>query len=206
MPSATIAAHLLARPESTSRTAVTFGVSDEQAPRTEQEATAVAAKITGAICKIGRDATRAAFRELAPAAGLIHIAAHARFVAATPQASGLRLADAWLTAADVLRLKLNASTVILSACDSGKSGIDAANDLLGLIRAFLVAGASSVLSSLWPLHDETALKLMAETIGSGYAEDGSIGIKSRLRRSQLELARSGHHPAFWAPMFSVGTP
>ena len=206
MPSATIAARLLARPESTSRTAVTFGVSDEQAPRTEQEATAVAAKITGAICKIGRDATRAAFRELAPAAGLIHIAAHARFVAATPQASGLRLADAWLTAADVLRLKLNASTVILSACDSGKSGIDAANDLLGLIRAFLVAGASSVLSSLWPLHDETALKLMAETIGSGYAEDGSIGIKSRLRRSQLELARSGHHPAFWAPMFSVGTP
>jgi tetratricopeptide (TPR) repeat protein len=206
MPSATIAARLLARPESTSRTAVTFGVSDEQAPRTEQEATAVAAMIAGSICKIGRDATRAAFRALAPTAGLIHVAAHARFVAATPQASGLRLADAWLTAADVLRLKLDAPTVVLSACDSGKSGIDAANDLLGLIRAFLVAGATSVVSSLWPLHDETALKMMVETIGLGYAEGGSSGIQSRLRRSQLEQARSGLHPAFWAPMFSVGTP
>jgi len=206
MPSATIATRMLTSAPPPSQPAVTLGVSDEQAPRTEQEARLIAAMIPGSNCMTGREATCAAFTQFAPAAGLIHIAAHARFIAATPQASGLRLADAWLTASEVLRLKLNAPTVILSACDSGKSGIDSANDLLGLIRAFLVAGASTVVSSLWPLHDETALKMMAETIGLGYAEGGSNGIQGRLRRNQLELARSGAHPAFWAPMFSVGTP
>jgi CHAT domain-containing protein len=183
---------------------VCFGVSDEHAPRTEQEAAAIAARIPGALCKLGTAARCDALRLAIHGAGLLHVAAHARFVPAAPQASGLRLADGWLTAADVLRMRLAGAGVVLSACDSGRSGVDASNDLLGLIRAFLVAGARGVVSSLWPLHDETALKIMVESVGLGYAASGFSGVIDRVRDAQIEQAKAGVHPAFWAPLFTIG--
>ena len=61
---------------------------------------------------------------------------------------------------DILGLKLGAALVTLSACQSGVSKITAGDELLGLVRAFLAAGAKSLLVSMWWADDQATSELM----------------------------------------------
>ena len=61
-------------------------------------------------------------------ARVIHIASHARFVRSDPLASGLRLADGWLTARDILNLRIGGATVVLSGCDTGRAVIASSDE------------------------------------------------------------------------------
>lgn len=150
------------------------------------------------------EVTQQTVREAAADCRLVHLATHGDFRPDNPLFSGLWLADGWLTTLDVFDLSLHASLVTLSACQTGRSVVGGGDELFGLMRAFLLAGARSLLLSLWPVADETTADLMATFYGrlATGEEKGQA-----LRAGQLSFVRRddfGRHPYFWAPFYLVG--
>ncbi|MCH7798142.1 MAG: CHAT domain-containing protein [Planctomycetes bacterium] len=204
-PSAGVYAQLARRParQTTGRRAVVVGVADEVAPRIESEARRVAALLgDDTTTLIGPDASVARFCAAVPRADLIHLACHARFAPATPLGSGVRLADRWLTVRDIFSLRLDAGLVTLSGCETGRSLVHTGDELVGLLRGFLAAGASSVLVSLWRVDDETAAPIMEEFYEAWMA--GSHTTAGALRQAQLHGLLRSPHPAYWAPFQLTG--
>ena len=156
-------------------------------------------------------ATSRRLTELAPTYRTIHLAAHGDFRPDNPLFSGLALEDGWLTTFDIFNLRLNASLVTLSACQTGRNVNSGGDELLGLMRAFLYAGAASLVLSLWPVEDRSTARLM-EAFYAGLADGRSKA--AALRQAQLQfihqqagkehLSELYAHPYFWAPFFLVG--
>ncbi len=138
---------------------------------------------------------------------LIHIACHGDYHQENALFSGLMLEDGALTTLDVFGLRLHASLVTLSACQTGRSIIGGGDELLGLTRAFLAAGAISLLMTLWSVSDRSTIAWM-ERFYTLLKEGKSKG--EAIQRTQMEfLAGQGdfgnyRHPFFWAPFFLTG--
>lgn len=140
---------------------------------------------------------------------LFHCAAHAEFRADSPLFSGIELADSRLTTLEVFNLKLRASLVTLSACDTGKSVIGGGDEILGFIRAFFSAGAASLLLSQWAVEDRSTLLLMKRFYASLKSGETKA---AALRQAQLALlngeaggdADRYRHPYYWAPFYLIG--
>ena len=115
--------------------------------------------------------------------------------------SGIFLEDGALTTLDVFNLQLNASLVTLSACETGRNVISGGDELLGLMRAFLSAGAQSLLMSLWRVEDQSTQRLMMQ-----FYEQLRQGqpLPAALRIAQCALLGEGLHPYFWAAFELVG--
>lgn len=204
-PSAGVFAHLAASGTAPRRgTRLVVGCADDAAPRIEHEAGRVAAALS-ADTLIGDAATCAALRRGAREADLLHLACHGRFSARYPSASGLRLSDRWLTLADIVRLGLRADLVVLSGCDTGRNVVTAGDELVGLLRAFLSAGARSVIATLWPAHDETTENLMIDFYNH-WRSGGGAAKRGALREAQLGAMERDPHPLLWAPFILVGQP
>lgn len=114
--------------------------------------------------------------------------------------------EALLTASDIARMRLDADWVVLSACNTNAGQGAAAPVFSGLARAFVQAGARSLLLSQWPILDNFAAPLTVETVR--LATRGMPRAQA-LREAQLRLladrSRSGSaHPAIWAPFMLVG--
>jgi tetratricopeptide (TPR) repeat protein len=205
-PSASVWAGLMGQGGRTdSRGALVVGVADDIAPQIQSEAREVATILDGAKLLVGQNATVASVSAAAGGQRLIHFACHARFERDLPLASGLRLADRWLTLRDIYALRLSADIVTLGACDSGRSLVQAGDELVGLLRAFLAAGASCVLASLWPVQDEFSVGLFRDiyTISNQRGKRQS-DLALYLREAQLARLSDGNHPVLWAPYFAVG--
>lgn len=152
------------------------------------------------------NATREVIALHAQHARILHFATHAESRRDNPLFFRLALADGWLTALDIFSLKLKASLVTLSACDTGYSVIGGGDELQGLIRAVLASGASSVLPTLWAVADQSTGQLMQRFYGFLLQGESKA---SALRCAQLELLHSAtdtafSHPYFWAPFVLVG--
>ncbi len=203
----------LLRPPSTAptaaRNAVAFGYSyGGRLPFTTHEANGVAAALgvaSGAtLCE--EQATLAQLRRLAPDSHVLHLATHGCFRGDNPLFSGLALADGWLTTLDIFNLQLKASLVVLSACQTGRSMIGGGDELMGLMRAFLAAGAASLISTLWTVEDSSTATLM-DVLYRQLAQGENKG--QALRHAQLCFAQadsqSPHaHPYFWSPFLLTG--
>jgi CHAT domain-containing protein len=115
--------------------------------------------------------------------------------------------DALLTASEAATLKLSADLIILSACNTAASdGTPGAEGLSGLARAFIYAGARSILVSHWPVDDHATSVL---TTGMVAEMQAGTPRGEALRRSILKLMREDArgfyaHPRFWAPFILVG--
>lgn len=208
VPSATVLAHVAATEaaaatRSRPRSVLAVGLSDIEIPHAADEALAISALVHGSQRLIGPKATIDAFLRAAPEASILHLATHARFTASDPLASGLKLADGWITAREVASLRLHGATVVLSACESGKTGVDIGGEILGLLRAFLVAGATSIIASYWPVSDAVAREVMADAYEQWHTK-GDLPLAASLRLAMLDAAKRRPHPAEWAPFFSVG--
>lgn len=212
-PSASVLTRMTQRPAgSEPARRVVVGVSDELIPYAEREACAVAERITAATRLIGREATTQRVKEALRGAGAIHIAAHARFIHENPMASGIKLADGWLTARELCALRLEGAAVTLSGCDTGRSALTAGEELMGLTRAFLLAGARSLLLTLWPAHDRHASDFMLAVCEARYDDAGrevtdtesSGGLAGAVRQSQLALRERQGHLAAWGPYVLIG--
>lgn len=156
------------------------------------------------------EATVAVLRETGENGRILHLAAHGDFRPDNPIFSGLALADGWLTTLDIFNLRLRASLVTLSACQTGRSVIGGGDELLGLMRAFLSAGAASLVLSLWAVEDTSTAKLM-ELFYMNLAAGQSKRAALQLAQKHLLLTESvSHpyyiHPYYWAPFYLVGNP
>lgn len=178
---------------------------------TLHEARTIAGRWQGDVL-LEEEATRDGLREKAPGRRVLHLATHGDFRPDNPLFSGLALADGWLTTLDIFNLRLRASLVTLSACQTGRSVVGGGDELLGLMRAFLSAGAASLALSLWAVEDRSTAEMM-ETFYDALAAGQSKG--AALRRAQrdfLEAARAERatadtprtHPYYWAPFYLVG--
>jgi CHAT domain-containing protein len=123
------------------------------------------------------------------------------FRADNPMFSSLRLHDGWLTATEVLQLDLDGTIVTLSACESARNQVLAGDELVGLARGFLGAGASTLVASLWLVQDETTAWMME----NWYARlQSGANRAAALRDAQLTLKERHQHPYYWAPFVLIG--
>lgn len=134
-------------------------------PGAEKEALAIA-QLFNTQALTGKDATKAAVLERMPGARIIHLATSALVDEERGTGTALALApsgndNGWLTAEEILDLKLNAELVVLSGCDTGLGKITG-DGVIGLARSFIAAGASSVIVSLGDVSDEATAFLMTE--------------------------------------------
>ncbi len=129
-------------------------------PYAEKEVKKVSALFpagTSAI-EVGGAATKAKFREMAPKYSYIHLATHGLVDQEHPMESAVVLApeggdDGLLTVKEILQLpQLKAKMIVLSACQTGQGKITG-DGVVGLSRAFVIAGTPSVLVSLWSVDD-----------------------------------------------------
>jgi CHAT domain-containing protein len=177
-------------------------------PHTVQEARAVASIFNGQVF-LEDQATVANVRRGARDCRTLHVAAHGDFRADNPLFSGLALADGWLTTLEIFNLRLKASLVTLSACQTGRNVVGGGDELLGLMRAFLSAGAASLVLTCWAVEDRSTAQLM-ESFYRKLAHGWTKG--QALRHAQLQFLQGldeqkdtdYSHPYFWAPFFLVG--
>jgi CHAT domain-containing protein len=180
-------------------------------PEAEHEAQEVARTIAPVEKPvIGAAATRNTLLQRIQQANIIHIASHAHFEPAAPLASWIALAtpsgdDDLLTAVDILTLSLSANLVTLSACETGSvkgEGVTLGDDPLSLARAFLAAGARSVVASYWPVNDAATTQFMLSFYGHIRAGSGAA---EALRAAQREFLDAGRPPYLWAGFYVLSS-
>ena len=118
--------------------------------------------------------------------------------------------DGLLTASEIAQLKLDADWVVLSACNTAAEEKPGAEALSGLARAFIYAGARSLIVSHWSVDDEATARLMVGTFRAS-TRDPKLSHTEALRLAMLamiEQARSDNDadPRLWAPFMVVGEP
>lgn len=157
---------------------------------------------------IGKDVTRQTFGEAISGRDLIHFQGHAVHVPSEPLNSFLALADGNLTAREIFGLsQLSAELVTLSACESAASVIAVGDEPLGLIPAFLYAGANSVLATLWKVHQASAaltMRLFYELL----TDRNTLLDKALSLRQAMLIVRSTpgfDAPYHWAPFVLHGS-
>ncbi|OCQ93930.1 hypothetical protein BCD67_20610 [Oscillatoriales cyanobacterium USR001] len=173
-------------------------------PGSEQEAKAIASLLK-AQPLIGAQATENAVRQQIGNAQIIHLATHGLLdnlmgfqssLAFTPD----RKDDGFLTAREILNLKLKAELVVLSACDTGRGRISG-DGVIGLSRSFVAAGAPSVIVSLWKVPDEPTAELML----SFYQNLQQTNDKAQaLRQAMLATMAKYPTPRDWAAFTLIG--
>ncbi|MBD2577387.1 CHAT domain-containing tetratricopeptide repeat protein [Oscillatoria sp. FACHB-1406] len=163
---------------------------------------------------IGNSATEIAVRERLGSAHLVHLATHGLLddfgtgipgaIALAPSgdaSTSLSLAgDGLLTAEELLGLKIRAELVVLSACDTGRGEITG-DGVIGLSRSLIVAGAPSILVSLWAVPDAPTAELMVEF----YRQLALNPDKAKaLRLAMLATLKKYDKPVNWAAFTLVG--
>lgn len=110
---------------------------------------------------LGESATEGAFRRKLPGADILHLATHGYLSEEAPLASALALAqDTQLSLYELMGMQLDSELVVLSACETGKGNTTSGNDVVGLTRGLLAAGARSALVSFWSVDDASTALLM----------------------------------------------
>lgn len=144
---------------------------------------------------------------------ILHFATHGVLDEQTPGRSSVVLTldndpteDGFLQMNEIFNLELEADLVVLSACQTGKGKLLRGEGVIGMIRAFMYAGARSLLVSLWPVNDQSTVELMAKFYD--YMQQGKAK-NAALRQAKLDLIKGNNpalrHPYFWAPFVLMGS-
>ena len=158
----------------------------------------------------GEDATKEAVLQRISSVALVHIAAHGRketgeIVLAPNPRSGSKPPteeDYILKMSDIQAVRLRARLVVLSYSHSGQGEVSS-EGVVGMARAFLFAGARSVLATLWAIDDEATMMFMKsfyQQLGSG--ESASVALQRAMK-----CLRDSHDysaPKYWAPFVLMG--
>lgn len=128
--------------------------------RGEEEVRRAAAAWKGAATLIGDDARVSAVTELAGRTDVLHIAAHGRHAVDNPLFSGFELADGTLFGYDVDLIPTAPDTVVLSACELGRSSVRWGEEALGMTRVWLHAGTRAVIAAPVVVADDVACELL----------------------------------------------
>lgn len=138
----------------------------------------------------------------------LHFATHSSINHEDPLRSRLWLSadtagvNAYLSLADVMRLRLHAELVTLSSCESGSGRYHLGEGIEGFVRGFLYAGADRVLVSLWPVEDLATMEFMVT-----FYDHLQDGYGAALRETKLRLIHSPRlrlrQPYYWSPFILV---
>jgi tetratricopeptide (TPR) repeat protein len=196
-PSLTIRAN---RPAARTGPTLLVGSGGRDLPGVDTELDALHALMPDAVVLRDAEATVATVLAAMRGAGCIHLASHGIFRQNAPMASGIRLADGWLTARQTATLDLTGAKIVLSACDTGRSVVHAGDELLGLQRGFLLAGAHAVVMTHWPAVDEAAV---TTTIEFHRHHRSGLAVPAALRAAWTATRHHHPHPWWWAPFFAI---
>jgi len=168
---------------------------------------------------LGRQARESLLHREAAAADVLHLAAHGIYLPHAPFASRIELAgdeapgnadlhsDGDLEVREVYGLDLReVDLVVLSACNTGLGPRSEGDEIIGMTRAFLYAGAPLVVTTLWPIDDAASAALMASFYRHLLtAEHTPV---DALRQAQLDTLthEEWSSPYFWAAFVPTGAP
>jgi CHAT domain-containing protein len=200
-PSATIFSLCHDRVSNQADAALVLGVPDAAAPVVLDEAKAVAAAIPASELFLGESATAGVLQEKGQQSRFIHIATHGYFRQDDPMFSGIRLGDGILSLYDLYQLRLPAELITLSGCATGLSVVADGDELLGLIRGLIYAGAQSALLTLWDVQDRSTAQFMSAFYGHlADCKDKAAAVQ----RAALDIREVYPHPYYWAPFVLLG--
>ena len=200
-PSGGVWARLPADTSVRSPKSLIIGFADEKIPLVDVEIAELAKTLPGADILSGDSATFGSYKRLAPGYDLLHFACHGQFRPDNPLFSSLHLADGWVTVGDICAQRLSAKLVTLSACETGLNEIAGGEEIIGLARGFLSAGAASIVMSLWTVNDTATAGLMSNFYRC--LQRGET-VSASLRTAQLKLIGDGQHPFYWSPFIVIG--
>jgi CHAT domain-containing protein len=163
---------------------------------------------------LGKDSTEDAVkRESLRRYRRLHFATHSLIDEVSPSRSAVVLTlnnspeeDGFLEVNEISELDLDCDLVVLSACQTGRGQLLSGEGIVGLSRAFLYAGARSVVVSLWSVSDISTGHLM-KSFYQHLADN--LGNAAALRLAKLQMlqgATETRHPYYWAPFINVGKP
>jgi CHAT domain-containing protein/tetratricopeptide (TPR) repeat protein len=178
-----------------------LGIPDPLTPHILEEARTVASSLPNARLFIGGEATHELLRRYAPQSRFIHIATHGLFRQDNPMFSSIRLGTSELNLFDLYQLRLSAELVTLSGCGTGLNVVVGGDELLGLVRGLLYAGAQALLVTLWDVNDESTAQFMKLFYRS---MDQCPNKATALQRAMQTLRESHAHPYHWAPFQLIG--
>lgn len=115
--------------------------------------------------------------------------------------SSIGLGNSQLSLFDLYQLNLPAELVTLSGCGTGLNVVVGGDELMGLKRGLLYAGARGVLLTLWDVNDQSTadfMRLFYQKMG------GNTHKAKALRDAMGEIRREYPHPFYWAPFVLVG--
>ena len=143
----------------------------------------------------------------------LHFATHSLVDESSPSRSAVVLTldndpeeDGFLEVNEIADLDLDCDLVVLSACQTGRGQVLSGEGIIGLSRAFLNAGARSVVVSLWSVTDISTGHMM-KNFYQHLA--GNLRNAAALRLAKLEMLRGTtetRHPYYWAPFIAIGKP
>jgi CHAT domain-containing protein/tetratricopeptide (TPR) repeat protein len=201
-PSASIFALSQSRTANSSGAALVFGIPDPQAPAILDEVQALTTALEEAELFVGQEATEQVLRNRGPHSRMIHIATHGHFRQDNPMFSAIRMGDSYLSLFDLYQLRLPVELITLSGCSTGLNVVSAGDELIGLARGLMHAGAQSLVLSLWDVHDKSTAEFMVvfyRLLGEGHNKAAA------LRGAMLAVRSSYPHPYQWAPFILIGS-
>jgi CHAT domain-containing protein/tetratricopeptide (TPR) repeat protein len=201
-PSASIYALCRSRTDNHAGKSLVIGVDDEKTPWIRHEAQEVAAVVPDPHLLLGSEGGQEALREWGPRSRQIHLATHGFFRKDNPMFSAVRLGDSYVSLYDFYSLHLPVDLLTLSGCATGMNVVASGDELVGLARGLLYAGAHTLLLTLWSVNDKSTAEFMRSFYG--HLHCGSKNKAVALKTAMLELRQRYPHPFHWAPFVLVG--
>ena len=176
-----------------------------------QEEVEMIASILNTRPLTGREATKAEVMKRMSSVGLIHIAAHGNErtgeIALSPNPGWTskfpQKTDYILELSDVQAANLRAQLVVLSCCHSGRGRILKGEGVVGIARAFLAAGARSVLISLWAIGDKATMVFM-KSFYQHLKEGKTVSAAVHQAMKSLRESDKFSEMRYWAPFQVLG--
>ena len=200
-PSASVYAVCQAKQGSASGNSLILGVPDVQAPLIQAEAEELSRILPNPKLFLGETATEEVLRTHGRNSRVVHIATHGYFRQDNPMFSSIRLGSSHLSLYDLSYLQLPAELIVLSGCATGLNVVSPGDELMGLVRGLLQAGAQSLVLSLWDVHDESTKEFM---IGFYTRLQAGLTKAKAIQATMRELRESYPHPYYWAPFSLIG--
>ena len=200
-PSASVYAVCQGKQGSASGDSLILGVPDVQAPLIQAEAEALSRILPNPKLFLGESATEEILRTHGRNSRIVHIATHGYFRQDNPMFSSIRLGSSHLSLYDLSYLQLPAELIVLSGCATGLNVVSPGDELMGLVRGLLQAGAQSLVLSLWDVHDESTKEFM---IGFYTRLQAGLPKSKAMQATMQQLRESYPHPYYWAPFSLTG--
>jgi len=200
-PSASIYALCQQKQANTWGESLILGIPDAQAPSIADEVQALQSILPDSKLFMGSAATEEILRTQGPDSRIVHIATHGYFRQDNPMFSSIRLGGSYLSLYDLYHLKLPVELIVLSGCATGLNVVRPGDEVVGLVRGLLQAGAQSLVLSLWDVHDRSTKEFM---IAFYTRLQQGLSKPLALQAAMIELRERCPHPYYWAPFTLIG--